>query len=493
MNKRIGIIGGGIGGLSAACFLAKHGADVVVIEKNEQLGGRASVLETDGFKFDMGPSWYLMPDVFDRFFAQFDRQPSDYYELIRLDPHYRIFFKDNTRLDVTADRQENISLFESLEPGAGTALTKYLDEAKYAYQVGMDQFVYTDRPKLRDYVDFGVLRHARRLSLTRSMQSHVERYFDHPKLQQVMQYSLVFLGGSPNNTPAIYKLMSYVDFEMGVYYPTNGMGAVVDAVAALGTELGVTYRTDEEVTGIQKTSGDFHISTTNSSISVDLVLSNADYVHTEQDLLTNNSQQYDAAFWNSRTYAPSAFIMYLGIEGTIDDLAHHTLVLPTDWDAHFQAIFNKSIWPSDPSYYICHTSATDESVAPPGHSALFVLVPIAPGLEDSQEQCETFRDQILKDIATNTGVDLSDRIVLESQFSVSDFAGRYNATKGTALGLAHTLRQTGPFRPNIRSSTVAGLYYTGAYTRPGIGVPMCLISGEHAANRILTDYDQMKT
>jgi phytoene desaturase len=487
-GRSVVVVGSGFGGLSVACYLADAGADVTVLEKNEQLGGRASRLHVDGFRFDMGPSWYLMPDVFEDFFADFDRSPTDYYGLERLDPHYRIFFKDGDRVELVPDLEANRETFEAYEPGAADALDDYLEQAAYTYEVGMEQFVYEDRTRLRDFVDRDVLRYAHGLSLLGTMQDHVEDYFDHPKLQQIVQYSLVFLGGAPNNTPALYNLMSHVDFNLGVYYPEGGMGGVVDGIVDLATELGVDFRTDHPVAEIRGREGAFAVRTAGGrEFFPDEVVSDADYAHTEQDLLVPADRQYDADYWESRTYAPSAFLLYLGVEGDVDPLAHHTLVLPTDWDDHFETIFDEPAWPEDPAYYLCVPSRTDDTVAPEGHSNLFVLAPIAPGLDDGPERREAFRDLLLADIATNTGVDLRDRIVVEERFSVSEFAERYNSTKGTALGLAHTLRQTSLLRPPHASTEVDGLYFTGSFTTPGIGVPMCLISGQLTAERMATD------
>ncbi|MFB6236660.1 MAG: phytoene desaturase family protein [Halopenitus sp.] len=477
-GESVVVIGGGFGGLSTACYLADAGADVTLLEKNEQLGGRASRLEVDGFSFDMGPSWYLMPDVFERFFGHFGREPSDYYTLSHLDPHYRVFWKDGDQVDVVKDLAANKALFESYEPGAADALTEYLEKSKRNYEVGMEHFVYEDRPNLRDYVDLDVLRHSWGLSLLGNMQGHVEDYFEHPKLQQLMQYSLVFLGGSPTNTPALYNLMSHVDFNMGVWYPDGGIGAVVDGIVELGAELGVDYVTGAEVAAIEGRRGAFAVDTADGRrFTSDLVVSDADYAHTEQALLPPRKRQYTEEYWDSRTYAPSAFLLYLGVEGDVEELAHHTLVLPTEWQQHFDQIFEEPAWPDDPAYYLCVPSKTDDSVAPEGHSNLFALVPIAPGLEDTPEIRESYRGTVLDDIAENTGTDLRDRIVVEETFSVDDFADRYNSYKGSALGLAHTLRQTSLLRPPHRSDAVDGLYFTGSTTTPGIGVPMCLISG----------------
>ncbi len=486
-GESVVVIGGGIGGLSTACYLADAGADVRVVEKNDQLGGRASRLERDGFRFDMGPSWYLMPDVFERFFGHFDRTPSDYYELTHLDPHYRIFFKDGDQVNVTPNLERTKEIFEEYEDGAGETLERYLEKSRENYEVGMEHFVYEDRSRLRDYMTLDVARQARGLSLLGSMQGHVEDYFEHPKLQQIMQYTLVFLGGSPKNTPALYNLMSHVDFNLGVWYPEGGIASVVDGIADLGSELGVEYETDRPVTAIKGREGAFLLETPDGPLRPDLVVSNADYAHTEQELLTPERRGHDDDYWEKRTYAPSAFLLYLGVEGDVPELAHHTLVLPTDWDEHFEQIFDDPQWPDDPAYYVCVSSETDDDVAPEGHSSLFVLVPIAPGLEDTPDRRETYRDLVLEDLAENTGEDLRERIVLEERFCVEDFASRYNSYQGTALGLAHTLRQTALFRPPHRAKKVDGLYFVGGDTTPGIGMPMCLISGQLTAEKVLED------
>ena len=482
------VVGSGFGGLSTACYLADAGFDVTVLEKNDGLGGRASVLEAEGFKFDMGPSWYLMPDVFERFFDHFGHEPEDFYELERLDPHYRIFFKDGDTVDITADREDMYELFDSYEPGAGDALAEYLDTSEEHYGVAMEHFIYEDRPRLRDWVDLDVMRAAPiGLQLLGTMDDYVADYFESPKLRQIMQYTLVFLGGAPSNTPAIYNMMSHVDFNLGVYYPENGLQSVVDACVELGEGMGVEYVTDAEVTEILNRRDGFTVESEAGTFDSDYVVSNADYAHTERELLPEHERQYDDDYWESRTYSPSAFLLYLGVEGDVEPLEHHTLVLPTDWDPHFEQIFDDPAWPEDPAYYLCVPSKTDDSVAPDGHSNLFALVPVAPGLDDTEEVRTWYRDLVLDDIAENTGVELRDRIVFEEQFSVSEFADRYNSTQGTALGLAHTLKQTALLRPSHRSEASPGLYYTGSYTTPGIGVPMCLISGEHTANALIDD------
>lgn len=521
----IAIIGGGVGGLANACYLADAGADVTVYERNEQLGGRVSRLYRDGFTFDMGPSWYLMPDVFDRFFEDFGYETSDFYDLTHLDPHYSVFFMDGDHIEISKDVDATKALFEEYETGAGDALERYLEESQHTYEVGMENFVYEDRSRLRDWIDPSLLWNARGMSVRGTMQEHVEQYFDHPKLQQLMQYTLVFLGGSPTNTPALYNLMSHVDFNLGVWYPEGGLGTVVDALVELGGELGVNYRVNCEVTDIQGRQGAFSInlerpnrshqspiadapenppagialpadgpphtgngSTDAAQTQADLIVTNTDLAHLERDLLPPEKRSYGEDYWDSRTYAPSAYMLYLGVEGELPELDHHTLVLPLDWSEHFESIFETPRWPENPSYYLCIPSATDDSVAPDGHSVVVTLVPVAPGLEDDPESRNQFREKMLAELADHLDVDLRDRIVVEESFSVSGFAGRYNSDRGTALGVAHTLFQTALFRPSQRYPGVDGLYTVGAATNPGIGVPMCLISGEITADKILADY-----
>jgi len=474
------VIGGGFGGLSAAAYLAADGADVRVLERHDRVGGHAGVLERDGFRFDTGPSWYLMPDVFERFFGHFDRTPGDYYDLERLDPQYRVFWTDGDSVSVRPNRENIHEIFESYEEGAGDALAAYLDDAERNYELAMDRVIYPGRDSLREYVDTDLLPLVPRYRLFGSMDDYVSRYVDHPKLRQLLEYTLVFLGGAPHNTPALYSVMSHVDHNQNVFYPEGGIAGVVDAVADVAREQGATIETGVEVEGITGTAGEFTLATDAGSRRADVVVSNANPAYVERELLEPSARAHDPGYWESRTYAPSALLLYLGVEGDVDPLTHHSLVLPTDWDPHFQTIFDDPAWPEDPAYYLSVASKTDDTVAPDGHHAVVVLVPIAPGLDDGPEQRSAYRDFVLADLAERTGVDLRDRIVVEESACVDDFAAQFGDPEGTALGLAHTLRQTGPLRPDRRGD-VDGLYYAGAYTRPGVGMPMCLISGEHTA------------
>lgn len=486
-GESIGIVGGGIGGLTASAYLAREGASVTIYEKQPRVGGVAGVIEADGFRFDTGPSWYLMPELFERFFDSFGYEPADFYELIRLDPNYRIFWTDGDTADIPADSDRAKALFERYETGAGEALDAYLEQSKETYEVGMDNFVVPNRSRFRDYLSLDVARSARGLTLLGTMDEHVQSYFDHPKLQQIIQYTLVFLGGAPHNTPALYNLMSYVDFELGVYYPQGGMYEVIDAIATVAQRQGVDIETSTAVTGLQPGDKELTIEFENSERTHDRVLCNAPVAHVERELLPAGSHDRSDGYWSDRTYAPSAYMLYLGVEGDLDELEHHTLILPTAWDPHFETIFDSPKWPENPAYYVNVPSQTDPTVAPEGHETLVVLVPIAPGLADSSATRKQFREQILDSLATHAQVSLRDRIVFEREICVSEYRDKFNKPQGTALGLAHTLFQTGPMRPSHRAPGVDRLYYVGGDTNPGIGVPMTLLSGEHAAETIVED------
>ncbi|WP_136688267.1 phytoene desaturase family protein [Halorhabdus amylolytica] len=503
-GESIDVIGGGFGGLTTAAYLADAGAEVTVIEQQSQLGGAANLIEAEGFRFDTGPSWYLMPDVFERFFDHFERTPDEYYTLKQLDPQYRVFYRDSDPIPgagkpygsdlapcdwvtVTPDRNRTRRTFAAYERGGGKAFDRYLAEAEHTYEVGMEHFVYADRSRFRDLLDLDVIRLGPGLTMLGSMQDHVSTYVENPKLQQLLQYTLVFLGGAPKNTPALYNLMAHVDFDLGVYYPEGGMYSVVEGLVDLGEELGVTYRTDTEVTDIQATTTGLAIQTDRGRRRADRVVANAPPAHVERELLSPAKRDHRLDHWRKQTYAPSALLLYLGIEGDVGPLEHHSLVFPEDWGPHFEAIFDEPAWPDDPAYYLAVPSLTDDSVAPDDHHAVVVLLPIAPDLPDTPDLRREYRDLILDDLAENVGVDLRDRIVLEESMCVEDFAERLNYPKGTALGLAHTLFQTGPMRPSHRARKMDGLYYVGGFTSPGIGVPMAFISGEHAANAVVED------
>jgi len=482
------IIGGGIGGLATACILGYHGYDVYLYEKNSQLGGRANQFTAEGFTFDMGPSWYLMPDVFENFFSLVGERIEDHLTLQKLSPSYRIFFKeDDTQVDMYSDLEKDIPTLETLEPGAGGHLRTYLQNAKTQYEIAKNGFMYKNYNSIWDFVNIKTMIQGTKLSVFSPMESYVSRYFTSEKVKKIIQYPLVFLGSSPYKTPALYSIMNHIDFEMGVYYPQGGMYEVVRSLVRIAQKNGVQLQTETEVTRIftehTEVSGvEFADGTMQEA---EMVISNGDIQHTETHLLSADQRQFSDKYWETRTLAPSALIMYLGVDKTFDSLKHHNLLFSEDWKRNFAEIFDEPQWPTDPSLYVCAPSKTDPSVAPEGHENLFVLVPIASGLEYTEEGLESYADRILQTLETHMGLDgLREHIVYKRLYSVDDFAQDYYSYKGTALGLAHTMRQTAIFRPNNVSGKVDNLFYVGANTNPGIGVPICLISAEMVYKRI---------
>lgn len=482
------IVGAGFGGLAAAALLARDGADVTVLEKNEQAGGRASVHRDAGFTFDMGPSWYLMPDVFERFFAEFDRTPADFFELKRLDPSYRVFFGDGKMVDIPADTEKTIALFDTFEEGGGEKLRRYLHSAESLYNLTMRDLLYRDYRSILDFVSGRLLFEGPKLlQAFEHLDRFVGRYFSSDEARKIVQYSIGFLGGAPSNTPALYHIMSHIDLTLGVFYPEGGIRAVVDAVRGLAEEHGVEFRFNEPATRIVTENGRaVAVETAQGSYPADVVLVNADYAHAELSLLDEASRTYDGEYWAERVLAPSAMVLYLGLDRKVEGLAHHTLLLEKDWEQGFESLFDpaKAAWPASPSYYVNVPSKTDTTAAPPGGETLFVLVPLAPGLPDTPERRQALRDHLLSRLEATLGEPIRDAIVSERVFALDDFTARYNAYRGTALGLSHTLFQTALWRPAHRSRKVANLYYSGQYTHPGIGVPMTLISSQIVAQEI---------
>lgn len=485
------IVGAGFGGLSAAALLARNGADVTVLEKNEQAGGRASVHRDAGFTFDMGPSWYLMPDVFERYFAAFDRTPADFFDLKRLDPSYRIFFGNGRMVDIPADTEKTIALFDTFEEGGGEKLRRYLRSAESLYTLTMRDLLYRDYRSVLDFVSGRLLFEGPKLlQAFEHLDRFVGRYFSSDEARKIVQYSIGFLGGAPSNTPALYHIMSHIDLTMGVFYPEGGIRAVVEAVRRLAEEHGAEFRFNEPATRIVVENGRaVAVETAAGRYPADVVLVNADYAHAELSLLDGASRTYDGEYWEKRVLAPSAMVLYLGLDRKVEGLAHHTLLLEKDWERGFESLFDpaKAAWPASPSYYVNVPSKTDTTAAPPGGETLFVLVPLAPGLPDTQERRQALRDHLLDHLEATLGEPIRDAIVSERCFALDDFAARYNAYRGTALGLSHTLFQTALWRPAHRSRKVPNLYYSGQYTHPGIGVPMTLISSQIVAQEIAAE------
>jgi phytoene desaturase len=489
-QKKIIVVGAGFGGMSLAALLAKDGNEVTVLEKNDQPGGRAIVWKEKGFTFDMGPSWYLMPDVFENFFAEFGKKPQDYYKLLRLNPAYRVFYNKDEIVDVSPNLEQNLALFERYQKGGREQFKKYLEAAEYQYNIAMNEFIYKEYSHLWDFLSLRLLLKGSKLHIFTSLDEYAKRYITDSKMRKILEYTMVFLGGTPFDTPALYSLMSHVDFNLGVWYPDGGFGALARAFQRLATEQGVSFRFNSEVEKIEvngnKVTG---VKTSKDSMNADVVIANADYHHVETNLLDQQNQTYTEQYWEKRAIAPSALLMFLGVRGKINAFAHHNLYFAPQWEDHFQTIFHEPKWPEDPSYYVSCPSKTDPSVAPTNDENLFILVPVAAGLPDTKKTREKYFNKIMDHLETLTGENIKERLIVKRLFAHEDFTKMYHAYKGTALGLAHTLKQTAIFRCSHQSKKVKGLYYTGHYTHPGIGVPMVIISSQIVAQQIRNSYD----
>ncbi|MFO7677342.1 MAG: phytoene desaturase family protein [Thermoplasmatota archaeon] len=484
-NEKIVVVGAGFGGLSAAALLAHKGYDVNVIEKNEQVGGRASVWKKDGFVFDMGPSWYLMPDVFENFFSLFNKKPTDYMDLVRLDPAYRVFFNTKEYCDISKDLDKNLELFESFEPGAKEKMKDYLKKSEYEYNIAMRDFIYKNYKHLTDFFKPKLIVEGTKLHMFEKLDSYAKRYFQSEKIRKILEYTIVFLGGSPYDSPALYSLMSHVDFNLGVWFPKGGMGKLAEAFYTLAQEQGVSFVFNEPVEKIivnnSKVSG---VKTNKNTYDADKVIVNADYCWADTHLVEKKYQSYSDSYWKKRKIAPSAYLLFLGLDKPIKNFIHHNLYFHPQWDEHFDDIFKNPQWPQRFSYYVSCISKTDETTAPKNCENVFVLVPVAPGLEDTDLIRETYFNKTIDHMEKLAGENIRDHIIVKRIFAHHDFSQRYNAYKGTALGLAHTLKQTAIFRPRHESKKVKNLYYTGHYNHPGIGVPMVVISSQIVAEMI---------
>ncbi len=485
MSKSVVVIGAGFAGLSAAAFLAKGGWKVTVIDKGEGAGGRARQLKEAGFTFDMGPSWYWMPDVFERFFEQFGKKVSDYYSLERLDPSYRVYWPDEV-MDIPANYNAFKTLLESIEAGSSARLDKYLEEAAHKYRIGMQQLVYKPGQSLTEFFDWQVIKNVFRLDIFTSIKAHIAKYFTHPKLKQLMEFPVLFLGALPQNTPALYSLMNYADIKGGTWYPKGGMYAIVQAMQDLAESLGVNFRFGEEVSKITIHGGQAQTIVTNKGIhQADAVVSGADYHFTESSLLPPEYRTYSEAYWSRKVLAPSCLIYYIGLNQKLKNVLHHSLFFDVPFGTHAAEIYTDPQWPSDPLFYLSVTSQTEPETAPEGGENLFILIPVAAGLEgDTEALRDRYFKTVIKRIEERTGNNIEDAIVYKKTYSVSDFTSDYNSFKGNAYGLANTLMQTAILRPSCQSKKVSNLFYTGQFTVPGPGVPPSLISGEVVANQV---------
>lgn len=480
MKKTI-VIGSGFAGLSAACYLAKAGMDVTVIEKNESAGGRARVFKKDGFVFDMGPSWYWMPDVFERFFADFGKKPEDYYQLKRLDPSYQVFWEDET-MPIPANYDELKALFERTETGAGKKLDAFLTEAAYKYDAGINKLVYKPGLSLMEFAEWNVIKSFFRIDLLQSMHRHVRQFFRHPKLIQLTEFPILFLGALPANTPALYSLMNYADMKLGTWYPMGGMGQIVKAMYELAISMGVKFRFNEPVNEILTIADEvYQVQTAKSAYATDAVIAACDYHHAEKELLDEAYRNYNDAYWDSRNMAPSSLIYYLGINKQVEGLLHHNLFFDAPFDVHADALYKDIKWPEKPLMYVCCPSKTDTAVAPAGCENLFVLIPVAPGLEDNDGLREKYFDIVIDRLEKRLKQNIREAIVYKRSYAHRDFVSDYNAFKGNAYGLANTLNQTAILKPSVKNKKLHNLFYTGQLTVPGPGVPPSLISGKIVA------------
>ena len=494
MTKKAIVIGAGFSGLSAACELAKNGIDVTVFEKNESAGGRASVFSEDGFTFDMGPSWYWMPDIFEWFFDQYGKQPSDFYELVRIDPGYRIFFSKDEVTDVPASQENLFDLFESIEPGAAIQLDKFLKDAAIKYEVGMRDLVFKPCNSVLEFADLRILKNMFRMQLFSSLGKEVNRKFKDEKLRKILKFPVYFLGALPSNTPALYSILNYADLVLGTWYPMGGMYKIIEGMQKIAEDLGVKFKFNSPVEEIVTQNGIVEgIITQDQFILSDYVIASADYQHVEKKMLTGKEKNYSEDYWHKKVFAPSCLIYFLGIKGRVKNLLHHNLFFDQSFEVFADEIYKSPRWPSNPLFYVSAPTKTDASVAPEGDENLFILIPVAPGLIDSDAIREKYFSLVMNRLELFTGENIRERIIVKKSFAPSDFKRRYNAYKGNAYGLANTLMQTAIFKPAMRNRKLRNLFYAGQLTVPGPGVPPAIISGHIAAKEVLKSAKKIKT
>lgn len=481
------VIGSGFAGLSAATSLADKGYSVKILEKNGQTGGRARQFSESGFTFDMGPSWYWMPDVFEDYFNRFGKSVADYYELERLDPSYRVYFKDGPT-DLPADPKALYNLFDSIEPGSGAKLEKFLEEAAYKYEVGIKELVYKPGRSIMEFADMRVLKGLVQMHLLTSMKTYIRKSFSNPKLIQLLEFPILFLGAMPKNTPALYSLMNYADMALGTWYPKGGMHKIVEGMTKLAEEKGVEIHLNEEVIKFHY-EGDriSEVVTLQNNYKADIIIAGADYHHIEQKVLRKESRAYSEKYWDQRKLAPSSLLYYLGLDRRVEGLLHHNLFFDSDFDKHAKEIYDNPKWPDDPLFYVSAPSLTDATVAPEGQENMFILIPVAPDMEEDGEIQEKYFQIVMERLQQHTGIDYREHIVYRRDYAYTDFVKDYHAFKGNAYGLANTLNQTAILKPKMKSPKVPNLYYTGQLTTPGPGVPPSLISGQVVADEIIKD------
>ena len=483
--RKVLVIGAGFAGIAAATSLAQQGFEVLVLEKHDRPGGRARYFQEQGFTFDMGPSWYWMPDVFEKYFGKFGKSPADYYQLKRLDPSYTVVFGPDDFMDMPAGMPALRALFESLEPGSGARLDAFLRQAAYKYEVGINQLVYKPGRSVTEFLDPKLLLDVLRLDVFQSMHRHVRKYFRHPRLIQLLEFPVLFLGAQPRHTPALYSLMNYADMVLGTWYPMGGMYRIVAGMEALARSLGVQFQYNQEVTWLETEAKQVkRVHTAAGTFGADIVVAGADYHHVETKLLAPQYQTYSNAYWDKRVMAPSCLIFFLGIGKRLSGLQHHNLFFDADFEPHAREIYHSRRWPANPLFYVSAPSKTDPGVAPAGCENLFVLIPVAPGLVDEEATRERYYQLVMDRLEKLTKQNIRDHVIFRKSYAHRDFIADYHAFKGNAYGLANTLGQTALLKPALKSKKVHNLYYTGQLTVPGPGVPPSLISGQVVAQEI---------
>ena len=482
MAKDIKIIGSGFSALAASCYLAKAGHQVTIYEKNATIGGRARQLKKEGFTFDIGPTWYWMPDVFERFFADFNTKPSEYYQLQKLSPAYQVYFGVNEFVTIADNLEEIIQTFETIEKGSGAVLKSFMAEAQSNYDIAIKDLVYNPGVSPLELVTLKTVKKAGQFFSTISKE--VRKRFRNPKLIQILEFPVLFLGAKPSDTPSFYSFMNYADFGLGTWHPKNGMYSVVLAMEQLAVKLGVTIHTDSNITKINVTDKQATGMVVNGHlISADIILSGADYHHTET-LLDLKYRAYSEKYWDSRIFAPSSLLFYVGFDKEIKNVAHHSLFFDVDFDQHAKDIYDQPKWPDNPLFYASFPSKTDSSAAPVGQEAAIFLIPLAPGIEDNDILRNRYFDKIMTRLENLTQQSLKNNVIFSASYCVNDFVSDYNSYKGNAYGMANTLLQTAFLRPKLKSKKVKNLYFTGQLTVPGPGVPPALISGKLVAQLI---------
>ena len=482
MSKKVSIIGSGFSALSASCYLAQHNYEVTIYEKNSTVGGRARQLKKEGFTFDIGPTWYWMPDIFERFFSDFDKLPSDFYTLEKLNPAYNVYFGEEDYISIADSLEKICETFETIEPGSGSKLRRFMSKAQNNYDIAIKDLVY--RPGVSP-LELVTPKTVRKLGLFMSnIKRMVRSEFKNKRLAQILEFPVLFLGAKPSDTPAFYNFMNFADFGLGTWHPKNGMYSVVQGMADLAKSLGVTINTNSPVEAVLVEQGKATgIKVNGQDIHSDIVLSGADYHHSES-LLETKYRQYSEAYWDKKTFAPSSLLFYVGFDKKLDNVVHHTLFFDVDFDAHANAIYDHPQWPKEPLFYASFPSKTDINVAPEGKEAGIFLIPLAPGIEDTPEVRAQYFDIIMERFQRLTNQDVIKNIIFKESFCVNDFVNEYNSYKGNAYGMANTLLQTAFLRPKLKSKKVDGLYFTGQLTVPGPGVPPSLISGKLVAELI---------